>query len=124
MIFEVSNDLVPILLSVSLYISFIAVHVMSSMTKEYVVRHRYLTNREIQSSLFLISTEDSFSEKLEEKQSFITRIIKRKEAPEDDGEYHFSSMKQHENENTRGGKHLWSRRNILYSPSLGNMVIL
>ncbi|MBU9719968.1 MULTISPECIES: hypothetical protein [Bacillaceae] len=108
MIFEFSNDLVPILVSISLYLTVFAAHLMNSLAKEYVVQHRYRSNQDIQTALFEAMSEDQSTEGMEQRQSFITRIVKRKEAPEDDGEYQLSPtqliMKTFEEDNNGKGK--------------------
>ncbi|WP_096437866.1 hypothetical protein [Alteribacter populi] len=111
MFFEHYHDLVPLILSISLYVTIAGSQMINFMSNECVVRNRYMANREIH-SLHLEQVPDTeLIEKSEERQNWITRIVKRKEAPEDDADYFSFSLEMIEMK--RGGliweKHLCSR---------------
>lgn len=118
MIFELTNDLVPILLAFSLYLTVAGAHLANSMIREYCVHHRLKSERNIQAALSLSLLEHDTTKDVLQQLSFLTRIIKRKESPEDDGDYHFSSNSLC-NVNNRGGLQ-WKIN--LYSLSLKNML--
>ncbi|MCD8509426.1 MAG: hypothetical protein LRY73_05770 [Bacillus sp. (in: Bacteria)] len=118
MIFEFSNDLVPILFSMSIVLTIIAAQLVDGMAKDYTVSRRHRVNNSLQAVTAVSTTETEVTEELVEKQNFLTRIVKRKEAPEDDADYFFSS-KAIITDRYRGGQQ-WKTN--LYSTSLKGMV--
>nr|WP_090890544.1 hypothetical protein [Evansella caseinilytica] len=122
MIFEFSNDLVPILLTTGLYLTFIAVHLINGITKEFVVKRRSITNDHLHSFHISVSSDQLVLNEFVEKQSFLTRIVKRKEAPEDDADYPLSSL-YYKICIKRGGQQ-WKAQSNLYSTSLNDTAFL
>ncbi|MDG5787466.1 hypothetical protein QA612_08155 [Evansella sp. AB-P1] len=114
MIFEFSNDIVPILLSFSFCFSIITFHLMNGLAKETFVSHRELTNSNLDLLTWSTLDQTEVLEEIGQVQTFITRIIKRKEAPEDDADYTFFPY-NHQSFYNQGGQK-WEKH--LYSTSL------
>ena len=92
MIFEIWNDFVPLLLFVGLYVAFITAHIINGIAKDYVVRSRNWTQDTMAAVRMKSASDTLLLECFEEKLNFITRVMKRKEAPEDDADYNHSSI--------------------------------
>ncbi|ADU32409.1 hypothetical protein [Evansella cellulosilytica] len=118
MIFEFSNDLVPILLSISVYVTILAAHTANLLANEHVVKQRFMANDTLQKVQWQACFHSEVPLDIVERNQFITRIVKRKEAPEDDADYFFSS-KIATTETIRGGQR-WKTN--LYSSSLKGTV--
>src|SRR5690554_1449078 len=103
MLFEMSNDIVPVLLSISVYLTFVTIHLALIMMKGQIVRGRILSNEKpcyIESAKVVQEETDLL---VGETQRFITRMTKRKEAPEDDSDYVYS-LRNKLTMNDRGGE--------------------
>ncbi|MFA9556359.1 hypothetical protein ACERII_03490 [Evansella sp. AB-rgal1] len=120
MIFEFSNDVVPILLSFSVCISILTFHLCNLMLKDTFVKHRCMSNGKLQVIHGDSLQESAVYEERGQQLTFITRIVKRKEAPEDDADY-FLLVLKHLSLTTQGGQ---SWKTNLYSNSLKNMGLL
>ncbi|MDQ0256943.1 hypothetical protein J2S74_004388 [Evansella vedderi] len=118
MFFELSNDLVPIILSMSLYLTVLGLQLVNGMAQDYAMSRRSIANESLRTIEVNSSNEEEATEEMGQKQNFITRIVKRKEAPEDDSDYLFSSIKM-DFDRKRGGQR-WKIN--LYSTSLKGMV--
>lgn len=119
MIFEIWNDIVPILFSLSFYVAFITAHIINGIVVDYAVQHKSWVKDSSVSIKLKSAADRLITDNLEEQQSFITRITKRKEAPEDDADYQAFSLNSM-SFLIRGGKlKLWKTN--LYSLSLRNM---
>ena len=117
MIFELWNDFVPLLFFVGLYVAFVTAHIINGIAKDYIVRRRNWTQDNMAAVRMKSASATLLLECFEEKLNFITRVVKRKEAPEDDADYVNSSIFILRLK-IRGGKQ-W--KTDLYSHSLKGM---
>lgn len=118
MLFEMPNDLVPVLVSISVYFTFFAIHFANVMIKQYVFHRRFHSSEKFHSINWNNKKLDGFVSSINETQRFITRTVKRKEAPEDDTDDIFSS-KEKTTKKIRGGVQ-WETTQ--YSPLLKDIV--
>ena len=119
MLFEISNDIVPVLLSMSVYFSVFALHLTLLMIKEHIAQQGYSENKRLYDLQSGTSQQEDTSLLVGETQRFITRITKRKEAPEDDSDYVYSLGNKYTMDN-RGGIR-W--KTALYSPFLNGTAL-
>ena len=120
MIFELWNDIVPILFSISIYVAFLTAHIINGIVTEHTVKHRSWMNDSSAAIKLKYAAGQLITVNSEEQQSFITRITKRKEAPEDDSDYDYSSIFTM-SFIKRGGE-ITTWKTTLYSQPLKNMV--
>jgi len=116
MMFEFSQDLIPVLLTVSLYMTFAGAHLIQFMTHESSAANRSMTQKQLYSWRNLMVPEKMILGHHIDRHAWITRIMKRKEAPEDDSDYSFFSISVLTQ--LRGG-FMWEKN--LYSPSFLNI---
>ncbi|TMW72065.1 hypothetical protein [Alteribacter natronophilus] len=107
MIFEHYHELVPILLSLSVYVAVAGAHVLHVTSQELVVNSRYTAGRRLTDGAAGRELPEGPSAFKEERQSWLTRMMKRKDAPEDDTDYFsFSLEKMNESEEDNYGKNI------------------
>lgn len=116
MMFEFSQDLIPVLLSISLYMTFAGAHLIQYMAHESSLAHRSMTQKQLHSWRNLMVPENMLEDYHIDRQAWITRIMKRKEGPEDDSDN--SSFSNLELTQLRGG-FMWEKN--LYLPSFRNI---
>lgn len=119
LLFELSNDIVPVLLWVSISFTFFAIHFANIILKDYVSYRRYHTNDKFHPLHWSSNYLDYIPSFLIKTNRIITRTVKRKEGPEDDLDDIYSSTKKIIMRN-RGGKQ-W--RTTQYSPLLKGIVL-
>ncbi|PYZ96201.1 hypothetical protein CR205_17720 [Alteribacter lacisalsi] len=107
MFFEHYHELVPILLSLSIYVAVAGAHLISVTAQELVIRSRYTAGRRLADGTAGRELPEGPSAFKEERQSWLTRMMKRKDAPEDDTDYFsFSLEKMNESEEDIYGKNI------------------
>lgn len=117
MMFEISQDLVPVLITISLYMTFAGAHLLQFMARESGAANRHLMHKQVEVCEQLRVSENRVMDQNVERQAWITRITKRKEGPEDDSDY--SSFSKITKQPIRGGL---SWRKNLYLPAFLNIV--
>ncbi|MBM7095459.1 MULTISPECIES: hypothetical protein [Alteribacter] len=107
MFLEHYHDLVPILISISILVALAGAQWVNYLSHDCMVRNRHMANSRIRSLQRARLDDDEAVESKEERQSFITRIVKRKEAPEDDADYFsFSLEMMNESEEDKYGENI------------------
>ncbi|WP_026691708.1 hypothetical protein [Alteribacter aurantiacus] len=107
MFLEHYHDLVPILISISILVALAGAQWVNYMSHECMIRNRHMANSRIATLDRTGMDDDDAGESIEERQSFITRIVKRKEAPEDDADYFsFSLDMMNESEEDKYGENI------------------
>lgn len=89
MLFELQSDFLPLLFTVSVLFTYIELYVCIHFSNKFLNEH-YLDQSNQSYSLSSISVHHVI-ELSKSKQAWITRIVKRKEAPEDDTDYILNS---------------------------------
>ncbi|WP_062051218.1 hypothetical protein [Bacillus sp. JCM 19034] len=101
MIVESFQDIIPLLLSMSILLTVASYKVLQYMERSVIIKQRMLTKRSFYlCDGFVPKQLDSFGPK-QRLQVWLTCFVKRKESPEDDGDYTASSFK---NVLKRGGQ--------------------
>ncbi|PYZ91647.1 hypothetical protein CR194_18630 [Salipaludibacillus keqinensis] len=119
MMFEFSQDLVPVLITISLYMTFAGAHLIQFMAHESSAANRSMTQKQLHSWHSQIGPENMLADQSFDRHAWITRLMGRKEGPEDDADY--PSFSKVVITKLRGGfvwrKNLYSLnvRNIAYS---------
>ncbi|WP_416147877.1 hypothetical protein ACM26V_16740 [Salipaludibacillus sp. HK11] len=117
MMFEFSHDLIPVLITVSLYMTFAGAHLIEFMAHESSAANRSMTEKQLHSWRNLMVPEKMLQDHHIKRHTWITRIMKRKEGPEDDSDY--SSFSISVLTQLRGG-FMWEKN--LYSLGFQNIV--
>lgn len=119
LLFEISNDIVPVLVWISVSFTFFAIHLASIVLKSHVM---YRSNRQgdkLHTFQRNKSRFDDIPAFINDTNRFITAMIKRKEAPEDDLD-DISSIMDEKLKRNRGGKQ-W--RTTQFSPLLKGIAL-
>ncbi|WP_280771105.1 hypothetical protein [Salipaludibacillus daqingensis] len=116
MMFEFSQDLIPVLLTVSLYMTFAGAHLIQYMAHESSAANRSMTQKQLHSWRNLNVPESMQLDHHIDRHAWITRIMKRKEGPEDDSDN--LSFSNSVITKLRGG-FMWKKS--LYSPNFQNI---
>ncbi|MCE7793568.1 hypothetical protein K8O68_14175 [Salipaludibacillus sp. CUR1] len=119
MMFEFSQDLVPVLLTISLYMTFAGAHLIQFMSHESAAANRSLTQKQLHSWHSRLAPSNMLLDLRVDRLSWLTRMMGRKEGPEDDGDYLSFSIDKLQ---THRGGYTWKK--TLYSPDLKNIVRL
>ncbi|MFA9458053.1 hypothetical protein ACERJO_14960 [Halalkalibacter sp. AB-rgal2] len=113
MLFESFQDIIPLLLSMSIFLTVASYKVLQYMERSLMIKQRMLTKSSLYSfDVFIPSKIDPIGP-MQRRQTWLTCLTKRKESPEDDGDYGNSSLT---NEIIRGGfiwnDHLYSHHRL------------
>ncbi|WP_147421968.1 hypothetical protein [Salipaludibacillus neizhouensis] len=117
MMFEISHDLVPALITISLYMTFAGAHLLHFMVQESGAANRHMSQKKLSVCEQLSGSENLMADHNVQRRTWITRIMKRKEGPEDDSDY--LSFSNPSKQQIRGGILLWKKD--LYSPVFQNI---
>ncbi len=114
--FEFYHDLIPVLLTISLCMTFAGGHLIQFVARESSAAHRSTTEKQLYSWRNLMVSEKMLLDHHVDRHAWITRIMKRKEGPEDDSDN--LSFSNSVTTKLRGG-FMWEKN--LHSPSFQNI---
>ncbi|WP_096185976.1 hypothetical protein [Evansella halocellulosilytica] len=112
MLFELFHDMIPLLFSMSIFLTIVGLKVAEYLKVSYFIKQRMLTKRSLQTVELAQPANSDAENCLHQRQAWLTCMTKRKDAPEDDDDYRSSAFIHFEKQ---GGQQ-WN--NHLYSHSL------
>ncbi|UCZ53129.1 hypothetical protein LGQ02_20525 [Bacillus shivajii] len=112
MLFEIFQDMLPLLFTMSILFTIAGLKIAEYITVSDFLKHRMLTRQRVQIVKAKLQVNTTVLSVVNRRQTWITCMTKRKEAPEDDGDFHPFLFKS---ELKQGGSQ-W--KNHLYSHTL------